>query len=338
MRDSRSRDRHYERLQATIRVYRAAVVLCIIIILILSSLLLSRRRRFAQAIRVDGELVCMVANEGVATQVYRQLLAAGKNDLPGKAGFSEQWEVGAWPVEGRPIVSAAEAIKLLGPKLTVEVSAAAITVDGTEVVMMATRELASKALDTLKAKYISEEDKLLAAPKFREEVLIADVQKPADQILTDIGTAVQQLSQTAKGAKTYVVQAHDYPVKIADKHGMSVGELYQLNPGLKGRTLYVGEKLKVAVPAAPITVVTVKETTYTKEIHVEPEKIYSPTLPQGEQRVVREAVPGKKKVFVRCVYENNKMIRETPLRGQIIQEPIPKRVMIGTEEAPAESE
>ncbi len=335
MRDDANRDRHYERLMATIRAYRAGLILCLIIILILASILLAGRRRFARAIRIDGKSVCLVPNKAAADQVRTQLLAKGTGDLPGEAVFAEQWEDCTWPVEENEVLSVSEAIDLLRPKLTVLVSAAGICVDDNEVVVMATKELAEKVLDTLKARYISEEDKLLAAPKFRQKVLIADTQKPTDEILTDIGTAVGKLCQDRKSAKTYVVKPGDYPARIANKYKMSVSELYGLNPGLKGRTLYAGEKLKVSAPAAPITVVTVKEEVYTKELKAEPEKIYSPTLPRGERRVVSEAVSGKKKVYVRCVYENDKRVSKTPLKGQEIAEPIPERILIGTGEVSA---
>lgn len=338
VRGTTDRDRRYERLAATIRAYRAGLILCLIIILILASILLTGRRHFARAIRIDGKLVCLVPNKAAADQVRTQLLKAGQGDLPGEAVFDEQWEDCTWPAEETPVVSVSKAMKLLRPKLTVLVSAAGICVEDNEVVIMATKELADKALDTLKAQYISEDDKLLAAPKFRQEVLIADVQKPADEILTDIGTAVQKLSQDRKSAKTYVVRAGDYPAKIANKHKMTVSELYRLNPGLKGRTIYAGEKLKVSAPAAPITVVTVKEKVYTKELKAEPEKLEVDTLPRGERRVVREAVPGKKKVVVEFVYENDKLVRKTELRGETIQEPLAEIIMIGTGEPATETE
>lgn len=338
MSDSEGRDRRYARLEGTIRVYRAGLILCLIIVFILGFMLLAGRRRFARAIRIDGKLVCLVPNKAAADQVRTRLLRQGKGDLPGEVGFSQQWEDSSWPVEDREVLSASQAIKLLAPKLTVLVSAAAITVDDTEVVVMATRELASKVLDALQAKYISEEDKLLARPKFRQNVLIADVQKPVDQILTDIGTAVQQLSQPHTRAQTYVVKAGDYPTKIAAQFKMSASRLFKINPGLKGRTIYAGEKIKVSAPAAPITVVTVKEKTYTKELKAAPEKIESSALPKGERRIVREEVRGKKKVVVECVYENDKLVRKTDLRGEIIQEPIAQIIMVGTGEAAPETQ
>lgn len=338
MRDSHERDRRHERLEATLRIYRAALCLSLIVVVVLFSILLAGRRRFARAIHIDGKLVCLVANKRTADEVHRQLLAEGKGDLPGDAGLAQQWEDSTWPVEDMEVLSARQTIKLLRPKLTVLVTGAAISVDGTEMVVMATRELADSVLETLKNKYISEGDKIIGRQKFRQEVLIADVQKPPDEILTDIGTAVQKLSQDRKGAKTYVVKAGDYPAKIANLHDMSLPELYALNSGLKGRTIIrEGEKFKVSAPAAPITVVTVKEKVFTKPIKAGREIIESEALPRGERRVAREGVPGKKKIFVHYVYENAQCIRKMDVKEEIEAEPTPERVIVGIGEPTTET-
>ncbi len=332
MRDYELRDRRYERLQAAVRAYRAALLLAVIFILILALVLLSGRGRFARAIKIDDQIAVLVPSKTAADQVRNQLLKEGKGTLPGQTSFEEQWEDTTWPAEGMEVCSVGRALELLRPMVTVLVGAVAIEVDGQEAAVLATEELAESALEMVKGKYFVEDDKLLEPQKFRQDVRIAQVSRPAEQILTDLSIADEQLTEGATTAKTYVVKKGDWPAKIAERHGMSLSHLKALNPGVTRRVLHPGEKLKVSAPAAPLTVVTVKEETEMQELAPEKQEIYTPTLPKGQMEVVREGKPGQKKVWVKVVYENDQVIRTEPIKSVVIEEPEPKKVMIGTGE------
>jgi len=331
MRQQERTDRRYRRMQAALRTYRLALLLAIIVIVILAAILLAGQRRFARAIRVEGKIATLVASKKAADQVRSRLLKEGKQDLPGQASFAQQWEDASWPIEGRDVLSVPEAIKLLRPRLSVLVSAAAIEVDEQEAVVIATEELAKRVLDEVKRKYAGEEEApLIEPPKFRQDVRIAQVSRPADEIFTELGAAVEQLTKSGTTAKTYVVKAGDWPAKIAHAHGMSLSKLKELNPGVTNRILYPGDKLKVSAATAPLTVVTVKEETRIKQLPPETQEIYTPTLPQGEREVALEGKPGKKKIWDRVVYENDKAIHREPIRGVILEQPQAKRVLVGT--------
>jgi LysM repeat protein len=51
------------------------------------------------------------------------------------------------------------------------------------------------------------------------------------------------------GAQTYVVQAGDIPVTIAEKFGITVEELLAANPGIDPRGLQIGQVLIIPAPA-----------------------------------------------------------------------------------------
>jgi len=77
-------------------------------------------------------------------------------------------------------------------------------------------------------------------------------------------------------------------------------------------------------------VVTVKEETRIKQLPPETQEIYTPTLPKGEREIAREGKPGRKKIWDKVVYENDKAIRREPIRGIILEEPQAERVLVGT--------
>ncbi len=324
-------DRRYLRMQAALRTYRAALLLAIIVIVVLSVILLAGRRRFARAIKIDGKIATLVASKKAADQVRSRLFKEGKQDLPGQASFVQQWEDASWPIEDRDVLSVSEAVAVLRPKLSVLVSAAAIEVDGQRAVVLASEELAERVRDEVKRKYAGEEDAALLEPqKFRQDVRIAEVSRPPDEILTDVGPAVEQLTKSGTTAKTYVVKAGDWAAKIAHNHGMSLSKLKELNPGVTERTLFPGDKLEVAAATAPLTVVTVKEETRIEELPPETQEIHTPHLPQGKREVAREGKPGKKKIWDKVVYENDKAIHREPIRDIILEEPQAERVLVGT--------
>ena len=338
MREQDHTDRRYRRMQAALRTYRTALLLAVILIVILTVILLAGRGRVARAIKIDDNIAVLVASKKAADQVRSRLFKEGKQDLPGQASFAEQWEDASWPIGDREVLSVPEAIELLRPKLSVLVSAAAIEVDEQEAVVIATEELAKRVLDEVKRKYVGEEEAVLLEPqKFRQDVRIAEVSRPAEEILTELGTAVEQLTASGTTAKTYVVKAGDWPTKIAHNYGMSLSKLKELNPGVASRILYPGDRLKVSAATAPLTVVTVREETRIKQLPPETQEIYTPTLPKGEREVAREGKPGQKKVWDRVVYENSKAIRREPIRGIILEEPQAKRVLVGIGESSSES-
>jgi len=331
LRDREQIDRRYQRMQAMLRAHRAALLLALIVIVILTTIILTGRGRFARAIKIDDELVALVPDKAAAEQVRSRLLEEGKDDLPGQASFDHRWEDASIPVEGREVLSVGETVEKLRPKLAVLVSAAAIEVDGREAVVMATEELAKRARDEVMRKYVGEDKSaLLEPPKFRQDVRIAEVSRPADQIVTELSVAVEKLTEGGATSQTYVVRKGDWSAKIAHAHGMSLSELKELNPRVTERVLYPGDELKVSAATAPLTVVTVKEETSIKELPPETREIYTPTLPEGEREVAREGKPGKKKVWDRVVYENNQVVSRKPIRGIIIEEPQAKRVLVGT--------
>jgi len=331
MRQQDRPDRRYLRMQAALRTYRLALLLAVIVIVILSVILLAGRRRFARIIKVDGEIAALVANKKAADQVSFRLLQEGKQDLPGEASFAQQWEDASWPIEDREVLSVSEAIELLRPRLSVLVSAAAIEVDEQEAVVMATEELANRVRDEVKRTYVGEDEAPPLEPqKFRQDVRIAEVSRPHDEILTDVSAAVERLTKSGTTAKTYVVKAGDWAAKIAHNHGMSLSKLKELNPGVTERTLFPGDKLEVAAATAPLTVVTVKEEIRIEQLPPETQEIHTPTLPQGKREVAREGKPGKKKIWDKVVYENDKAIRREPIRGIILEEPQAERVLVGT--------
>jgi len=333
--DERSNAR-LARLEGHLRFYKATTLILLALVIVLSAVLgFGGRRKFARAIRIDGELMCLVRDQQAAERVHRILLDNGKGELPGEAALEQQWEDAPWPVDDNQILSVNEAVEALTARVTVLVDAWAIQVDGTPAVVLPSEDFARSVLDALKARYLKEGDKLVEAQTFLEDVKIAPHRAAATSVVTEIAAALERLSKTTSEPKVYTVQAGDWIEKIAEDHGMSVSEFRALNPDVTG-TIHPGDQVKVAEAVQGITVKTVKEVTRTVEIEPELDKNYSVNVPRGETRVLAEGVPGRKLVVEHHTYHNDRLVETKAISGQIVEAPTPRRVLVGTGETPAE--
>lgn len=326
----------HARLERQLRFYRnLSAVLALVVLLLLAVVLLGRGQRFGRAIRIDGELICLVKDQKAAEAVHEKLLADGKADLPGQAALEEQWEDVSWPVEDNQVLSVADAVEAIAPRVHVVVEAFVIEVNGVRGVVVPSEETAKDVLEKLKHQYVKPEDTIVGQQIFLEDVKISPGQARAADVVTEISDAVKRLSGAKREAKSYTVKTGDFPEKIAADHGMKLEDLWRLNPGLRGRTIHPGEKLKVAPATAGITVKTVKEVTREIELEIEVQEVKSDSVPKGQRRVASEGTPGRKLLREHHTYLNDRLDHKEVVSGQVIDQGTPRRVLIGTGERPA---
>lgn len=323
-------------LEGHLRFYKTTTVILLAVVIILSAILIAGgREKFARAIKIDGELVCLVKDQGAAERVHETLLEEGKGDLPGNASLEQQWEDETWKVEDREVLNVPEAVERLREHgVTVLVSAWTIEVNGRETVNLPSETFAQDVLTKIKRQYVPEDEKPIEST-FLEDVKIVQTQARADSVLTEIAAAVESLAKAKSEAETYTVQSGDFPEKIAADHDMSIEEFYRLNPQTKGSTIHPGDKVKVSPAMAGITVKTVTEVSETVDVEPEVEKVHSVNVPRGETRVASEGVPGKKLVVKHKTYHNDRLVEEETQSTQIVEPPSPRRVIVGTDDATA---
>ncbi|MFP3904802.1 MAG: G5 domain-containing protein [Armatimonadota bacterium] len=326
--------RSIERLESALRYHRAGLLVAVAVITALLLIMaFGNRGRYARAIIVDDEIVCLVATRDDAEEVRKRLVKDATKDLPGEAFIKEKWEDAAIPADERPVLGVKEAVEKLNDKVTVHVEAVNITVEGNDVVAMASEELAKKALDALKARYSGAEDGKIISQELKEDVSIRSCSAAPDEISTDIRQTAQKLAEGTQKPVSYTVKKGDYPEKIALAHDMKVETLYEMNSGLKGRTLHPGETLTVGTKTPPITVITVTEVSREEPIPPPVEEKKSSSLQKGQRRVAAEGQAGKKQLTLRLTLHNDKTVDRKVIDEEIIEEPSPKRVLVGTAES-----
>ncbi|NPV46983.1 MAG: LysM peptidoglycan-binding domain-containing protein [Armatimonadetes bacterium] len=331
MDDPRQLERKLARLEHVVHVQRIGLGLAGgIIVILLGVLLFGKTPRFGRAILVNDTVVAMVKNERAAAAVRERLLAEGRKGFEGVATFREKWEDATRPVDGAEILSVGQAVKALRPKLTVVVEACAIEANGTRLLVVPNESVATDILNKLKARYASQTDAVVKATRLKPEPVLRSVTVPPGEIVSEILQGVERLSQARATPRAYTVKPGDYPERIAEAQQMRLADLYRLNPGLKGTTLRVGQKLTVLGPGVGLTVVTIKETACTELIPPPVSRVRSDKLPQGQTKVQHPGQPGKKRVRCEVTMHNEREVSRRVLSEEVVLAPQPKRVLVGT--------
>lgn len=327
-----TRDPRLEKLRAAASFYRTAALVLLVIVGVEAGVIIwqAHRSRFARAIRINNEIACFVRNDKAAEQVRTQLLAMHKGDLPGAAFLEQKWEDLNWPL-GRDdkVLSVAEAVELLNSRVTIKLAAAAITVGDRELVVLDTKETAQDALDLLKKEYSSGPGKLLEARFEREDVRIADTKAQPRSILTDPREAVKRLKEPFSATTQYLVKPGDSWRKMAAAHGISFEELRKLNPEFSD-IAPIGKHIKVPSKTQSLTVISVMEETREVPVKAEPQLVPTEALPNGERRVTRPGVEGKKTITQKVTYRNGVEVERKNVSEVVTEEPTPERIMVGT--------
>ncbi len=327
--DLRLLERRNLRLLGLLRLYRWCLVASLLLIAVLMVLLFyAKAPPLGRAILIDGKPVALVRNERAAAAVRQRLLGSAGGP-GGRATFRETWGDETRRTDGERILSVSEAVRLLKGKVTVLREAFAIEESGHQLVILPSREMALTVLDRLKAKYASPSDAVVRKTRLQPEPAIRPCTVLPAEIVTDEAQAADLLTN-ARRQETYTVLAGDFPERIASAHGMAVRELWDLNPGLRGRSLHPGQQVRVLGRHSGLTVVTIKETVTTVAIPAGVRRQTTSELPRGQKRVAQPGRAGSKRVRWEVTMNDAREVSRRPLGEEVIAAPQPQLVLIGT--------
>ncbi len=212
-------------------------------------------------------------------------------------------------------------------KVTYLVEAAAITVDGKEVVIVENQEEANAVFESLQSEYIPEDASRNIIAGFKENVQV--VLKYVDpSVIVAKENAIQTLKSGTKVQKTYTVQAGDALYKIAALFEMTQEELKAMNADTipSNGNLQVGWVLNV-MAEEPMVSVKTEETVVLTEVQ-ERKTVYQQdnTKNKGYQKVTEAGKDGQKEI----TRINNEIISEEVVDEKTTVEPIDEIIVQGT--------
>ena len=245
-----------------------------------------------------------------------------------------------------------EVLEAIEDEFEVFVESVALQINGEPVVYLENVETAEELLQQLKYKYISEEElqELEQGRKSTElkvgETRITDINfsenitlsledvKP-EQVLT-VEDAFTLLETGTLEQKTYTVQEGDVLGTIANRHGLTLKELLELNPGVTEDTiLQIGDELNVTVLKPYVDIIFEKMTKVSEEIPYQTKVIEDNSMYKGESKIEQQGAPGEKIVTYQIVERNGEQIKKKLQEEEIVTEPVDRVIRKGTKVIPS---
>lgn len=330
----------YER---TIRNLRLQLLIERVVILALALFFVSRWvcGMFSDAkslIIVDGKPIVCVPSESDANAILDRIRTdTGCN--PADIKFREDVCVARAPRDASP-VSRHMAMGVARRVISPVVQRWAIIVDGKPAVALPSRKAAGETLDLAKLKFGKLAANLLEEPQFKENVTVdsaavspAIYHKTAERAVEALFAAPPPVRRDA----VYVVKKGDVAGAIAQRCGLQLTELWQLNPGTNLNRLQIDDKIfvkKTDIPKAKLTVVVRDVRECTEVTRASVQRVSSAALYAGKTAEISPGRSGLRRIRLAVICENGRKVGSDILDEEIIREPRPKRIAVGIKPRP----
>lgn len=189
-------------------------------------------------------------------------------------------------------ITVEQALRNVSNVLTYKVEAGIITVNGEEIVTVASVNEANEVYDELINKFIPQGVNILNRG-FMEDVEIRRSFVDSEEVSSK-ETALRMLSVTTQEIQNYEIRQGDVLGSIAAFADMTLDELLELNEGLTLNTpIRQGEHLVISMSVPLLTVVTEEEFIVTKSTPYGVERVYNEGQHVSFSRVIQPGVEGQ---------------------------------------------
>ena len=289
----------------------------------------------AFSVQFGDETIGTIRDKDVAEKLINQIEKELANTYDVNIVINKKLDFVDTHAKDKELISEIQLAHSIKSKLTFLVSGYVLVVDGKDIGAFKTKEEADELLNRAKAPYIEakNEDSNIEDVTFLEDVKVVKKNIP----LSDIKTIDEVVSLITKGTneiKTHVVKEGESYWTIAAKYNMSVEELANANPGKDPEKIFLGDEVSLIVPKPLITVATVEEVGYEKEIGYESIIEENPNMYKTEKKVKVKGVPGKSNVVAKVTKHNGVEVSRKIIKEEIISKPVDELIVKGTRKVP----
>lgn len=326
-RDKR-KELRFNRRKRQRRQLKIGVIISLIAIVAFSMFIVLRKN--AVKVYVGEEYVDMLKKSKITAEDFLNTVTA---QLASEVGTNVKIneEIKFVPARGskKEFVTSEYAISKIKQIVTYKVEAAVITVDGAEILALATQEQAKEILDGIIAEYVPEGSNIVESG-FVEKV--ETITKFVDSgTIVSKEEAIAKLTAGTSTTKDYSIVSGDTLFKIATKNSITVEDVLAANQGMTVDTkLKVGDKINLKIMVPFISVKTAESTVFTEKQEKQIEYRQDNTKPVSYKKVIQQGKDGQKEVTTQIIRINGFESEQKTVSETITVEPVTEIIVVGT--------
>ena len=285
------------------------------------------------AVSYDGVPVCVVADrktvESTVDEVEELTRTALHDD--GYAVDRNKLQVQRKLAARRSVESRETLCQLLIDRLEQVSYGYMLYVDGESVAATTFPGALEELLEQMKIGYITPST---VECSFTEQVEVREEYVPRSELM-NLGYIAEKINDVKAGEVRYTVVKGDTYYGVAEKFGLSLSQLMEMNPGYDPDLLRAGDVLTVSRAVPYLTVVDVERQSYVQDLPYQVTYQDDATMYQGDYKVLSSGVYGKADVTANVTYVNGAETGRQIVASVTLTQPIAELQARGTKERPS---
>lgn len=285
------------------------------------------------AVSYDGVPVCVVADrktvESTVDEVEELTRTALHDD--GYAVNRNKLQVQRKLAARRSVESRETLRQLLIDRLEQVSYGYMLYVDGESVAATTFPGALEELLEQMKIGYITPST---VECSFTEQVEVREEYVPRSELM-NLGYIAEKINDVKAGEVRYTVVKGDTYYGVAEKFGLSLSQLMEMNSGYDPDLLRTGDVLTVSRAVPYLTVVDVERQSYVQDLPYQVTYQDDATMYQGDYKVLSSGVYGKADVTANVTYVNGAETGRQIVASVTLTQPIAELQARGTKERPS---
>lgn len=309
---------------------RNVLIIFIVSIIFINGIFSLFFKHNAYEILVDNESIGFITNKNVVTadvtktaQAYIEKNYNTSIEIQSKIEYVE--------IKNNDIVTIDYMIPEISKNIVYKINAGAISINDEVICILQNIEEAEELLTSTKKELLPDniKDDENIQIEFLENVTINEAYVTPDDIISR-EQGFKKLTDLSDSFEQYIIVAGDSPYKIANLYKMTLEELYEINEGLEGSSLVVGNAVTVKSRVAILSVKTIKTETYVEVVQKTTTYQDDNERATSYKKVIQQGKDGQKEVTVEITHVNGFEQERTIVSENILIEPVEEIIIRGT--------
>jgi murein DD-endopeptidase MepM/ murein hydrolase activator NlpD len=219
--------------------------------------------------------------------------------------------------------------------LSYKVESRMITVNGKEILPVASEEDVEKVLELVAVAYLPTNSNVSLEAVELGENLSSEIHYAYAEDIFDVETVAAILLRGTDRKEIYLVSRGDCLSTIARDYNLSVADLKDANPQINGDLIRVGDEISLIVPDPIVNVITVERMVVEEKIPFATQYINDSNMWRMQTKVVTPGVFGTREVTFQITRENGVEIDRKKAMETVTKEPEVQITARGTSDVPS---